>query len=135
GTSPADGTMNVAYTGALSATGGAGILTYTIAAGKFPDGVLMSTAGALSGTPTKTGTFPVTVQAADAFGDTATQVYTIKVAYPALVVTALTPPIGYVGSNYAQTIAATGGSGTGFAWSVSNGSALPDGLALSAAGV
>ena len=131
-----DGTMNVAYTGALSAMGGAGTLTYTIAAGKFPDGVSMSTAGALTGTPTKTGTFPVTVQAADAFGDTATQAYTIKIGYPALAVTALTPPIGYVGSNYTQTtLAATGGSGTGFVWAVSNGSALPDGLALSTAGV
>lgn len=133
---PANGTFNAAYTGAIAATGGAGTLTYTIASGAFPNGISMSSSGALTGTPTKVGTFSVTVQASDAFGDSATQAYSMKVVYPALSVTAITPPTGYVGSGYTQTtLAATGGSGTGYTWAVSNGSALPAGLSLSAAGV
>ena len=53
-----------------------------------------------------------------------------------LAITAVTPPVGYVGSSYpATTLKATGGSGTGYTWSVATGSSLPAGLTLSAAGV
>jgi hypothetical protein len=132
----AEGTMTVVYAGSITATGGAGPLTYAIVSGAFPDGVSMASTGALSGTPSKAGTFPVTVRAADAFGDSATQPFTIKIGYPGLHVAALTPPAGYVGSNYVQTtLVATGGSGTGYTWAVSSGSAMPDGMALSSAGV
>ena len=135
-TNLADGAMTVAYTGTVAATGGAGTLTHTVSAGALPDGLQVSTSGAISGTPTKVGTFSFTAKAADAYGDSATQVYSLKINYPALTVTALTPPVGYLGSNYtATTLAATGGSGTGYTWAVSTGSALPAGLSISTAGV
>ena len=136
GTTLANATFNAAYTGAVAATGGAGTLTYAVASGALPTGVLMSTAGAISGIPTVAGTFPVSVKASDAFGDSAVQAFSLKVSYPAVAVTAATPPTGYVGSNYTQTmLAATGGSGSGYTWAVSSGSSLPAGLALSTAGV
>ncbi len=135
-TTLSDGTMSAAYTGTVAATGGAGTLTHTVSAGALPDGLQLSTAGAISGTPTKVGTFSFTAKAADAYGDSATQVYSLKINYPALTVTALTPPVGYVGSNYTSTtLAATGGSNSGYTWAVSTGSALPAGLSLSSAGV
>jgi len=136
GTVPATATWNAAYTGSASATGGAGALTYSIASGALPTGLqLNATTGAITGTPTATGTFTFTVKAADAFGDMGSQPYTIVVTYPAIVVTPATLPVGYVGSNYTQTtLSATGGSGTGYNFALATGSSLPPGLNLSASG-
>lgn len=46
-----------------------------------------------------------------------------------LTITTTTLPIGYVGSNYSKTLVASGGSGTGYTWTISAGS-LPAGLSL-----
>ncbi|HUX45573.1 MAG TPA: putative Ig domain-containing protein [Terracidiphilus sp.] len=134
-TTLANGTYNVAYTANVTATGGAGTLTYSLASGPLPTGLSLSAAGVISGTPTVTGTFPITVKAADAFGDSLTQSLSLKVVYPALTVTAATLATGYVGSHYSQQMAATGGSGTGYSWAVAGGSSLPAGLTLSSGGL
>jgi hypothetical protein len=130
-----NGTFNASYSATVVATGGAGTLTYTLASGSLPTGLTLSTAGAITGMPSVAGTFPISVRAADAFGDSATNGYSITVIYPQLRVTAATLPTGYVNSNYAgATLAATGGSGSGYTWALANGSALPAGLHLSASG-
>lgn len=132
----ATATYNTAYTASVAATGGAGTLTYSLASGPLPGGLSLSPAGMISGTPTAVGTYPITVRAADAFGDSATQSYSLKVVYPPLAVAAATLPVGYVGSSYtATTLTSSGGSGTGYTWAVSGGSALPAGLTLSSSGV
>jgi hypothetical protein len=132
----AKGTYKSAYSSTVSATGGAGALTYTLLSGALPAGLTMSTAGVIAGTPTVVGGFPFTVQAADAFGDTGTQALTLTTSYPALAITPLSPPTGYVGSTYTSTtLAATGGSGTGYTWSLANSTTLPAGMGLSSAGV
>ena len=140
GSMPATATYesSAPYVGFATATGGAGALTYSVSSGSLPTGlILMSTSnGEIGGTPTAVGTFNFTIKAADPFGDSNTQPYTIVVSYPALKVTAATLPTGYVGSNYTQTtLAATGGSGTGYSFALASGSSLPAGLSLSAAGV
>ena len=140
GTMPATATYESSspYVGFATATGGAGALTYSLASGSLPPSlILMSTSnGEIGGTPTAVGTFNFTIKAADPYGDSATQAYTIVVSYPALKVTAATLPTGYVGSTYTQTtLAATGGSGAGYSVALANGSLLPAGLSLSAAGV
>jgi hypothetical protein len=134
GSVPATATYNVAYTGSATASGGAGALTYS-KSGTWPAWLSLNTStGAVSGTPNAVGTFPFSVTAADAFGDTNTQGYSVVVTYPTLKVTAATLPAGYVGTNYTSTtLAATGGSGAGYTWTST--SALPAGLVLSAAGV
>jgi len=85
-----------------------------VASGALPTGLNLNAAnGAIIGTPTATGTFNFSIRAADAFGDSNTQGYSIVVSYPAVVVTPATLPTGYVQSVYHQsTLAATGGSGT-----------------------
>ena len=130
------GILNTSYTGSVAASGGAGTLTYSLASGSaLPAGLSLSTAGAITGTPTAVGTKSFTIVAADAFGDTAQQASdSITVNYPALKVTAATLATGYVGSNYSQTLAATGGSGSGYAWTLSGGTTLPAGLSLSSGG-
>lgn len=141
GSVPATGTYNVAFSGSAAASGGAGALTYSISAGALPaDLSLNASTGAISGNPSKVadvGVFNFTVQAADAYGDSATQSYTLTVSYAAMNITASTLPTGYVNGLYPnQTLAATGGTGvaTNYSWQVSGG-ALPGGLSLSTAGV
>jgi hypothetical protein len=82
GTAPtATATAGVAYSSALSASGGAGALTYSISTGSLPAGLnLNTTSGAITGTPTTVGPVTFTAKAQDNFGDTpATQSYTITV--------------------------------------------------------
>jgi hypothetical protein len=141
GTVPSTGTYNVAYSGSVSATGGAGALTYALTSGStLPTGVTLSSAtGAISGTPTTTGSYSFAVTASDAYGDTATSAsYSLVVSYPAMQITTGTLPVGYAGSVYTSTaLAATGGAGvsSNYTWAVASGSALPAGLSLSTAGV
>jgi hypothetical protein len=137
GSVPATATWNVAYSGSAAAGGGAGALTFSTASGAMPTGLSLNAAtGVITGTPTAVGTFNFTIQAADAFGDSNTQAYSIKVSYPAVAVTQATLPTGYVGSTYTTTtLAATGGTGMGYTWALATGSALPAGMNLSAAGV
>jgi hypothetical protein len=74
---PATGTYKVAYTGSVSASGGAGALTYS------PNGLpawLTLNGSTIAGTPTAVGTFNFTVTAADTHGDSAAQAYSITVA-------------------------------------------------------
>src|SRR5438874_8339434 len=55
---------------------------------------------------------------------------------PLLTINAVTMATGYVGSNFTSiTLHASGGSGTGYTWSVSGGTSLPAGITLSAGGV
>jgi hypothetical protein len=129
------GTYKVAYTGSATATGGAGALTYSLTAGAVPTGLAFHTSsGAINGTPTAVGTFDFTVKAVDAFGDSASQAYSIIVSYAPIKVTVSTLPIGYVESSYTRQLYATGGTGTGETWVLSGSTALPAGLSLSTTG-
>jgi hypothetical protein len=136
-TSLPNGVLNAAYTGGVvTATGGAGPLTFTLASGTLPAGLTLSALGAITGTPSAAGSFNFSVKAADAFGDSATVNLSITVKFPVLTVTPATLPVGYNGSAYpSTTLAATGGSGTGYTWTLASGSSLPAGLSLSTAGV
>jgi hypothetical protein len=136
-TALANATYNTAYTASVSATGGAGTLTYALASGSLPVGLSLSATGAITGTPAAGGTSTFTVKASDAFGDSATSgSLAIDVTYPTLsITTATTLPAGIVGTAYSQTLAASGGSGSGYTYSVTSGTALSaTGLTLSSAG-
>ncbi len=129
------GTYNVPYTASAAATGGAGALTYS-KTGTWPAGLnLNASTGAITGTPTAVGSFAAGVKAADSFGDSLTQAYTIVVSYPQLSVNPVTLPSGYAGSSYTSpALTATGGSGTGYTWAVTSGgpSLAAVGLSLNA---
>jgi hypothetical protein len=127
-----NGTVGTSYSQTLTASGGTGGNTWSVTAGALPQGLTLSGAGAITGTPTATGTANFTVQVADSSGTRATKALTISVDPAALSVTTSSLPNGTVGTSYSQTLAASGGTG-GNAWSVTAG-ALPQGLTLSAAG-
>jgi len=133
---PGPATFGKAYSGSVAASGGSGTLSYTLT-GALPGGLsLGKSTGAITGTPTAVGTFPFTVSASDAFGDSATSsAYSIVVSYAPVAITPASGslPGGTAGTAYSdQTLTASGGSGTGYVWTVTG---LPaDGLDYAASG-
>lgn len=132
------GTVGTAYTTTnLAATGGVSPYTWTVtsASGTFPAGLTLSSAGAISGTPTAYGTFNFTVQAKDANGFTASANLSIKVNPAPVNITTTTLPSGVINTLYSATLASTGGA-TPITWSwvAQSGSSIPPGLILAATG-
>ena len=116
------------------ATGGSGAITYPITAGQVPTGLMENPiTGALTGTLTAPGTFNFTVEAVDQSGAFVTQNYSVLVS-PSLAIKANVPPPGTVGGPYSDQLSATGGAAP-ITFSLANGSTLPPGLTLSAAGL
>jgi hypothetical protein len=76
--SPPNGTVGTAYSHAFTASGGTGPYTYTIV-GTVP-GLTLSSGGALTGTPTTTGTFFFVIQAVDSLGAAGTVECNITIA-------------------------------------------------------
>jgi hypothetical protein len=69
------------YRAALQFTGGTGKTTWSIVAGRLPDGTTLSSDGLISGRPTAVGTFSFTVQASDAgwAGNVATRDFSVTI--------------------------------------------------------
>jgi photosystem II stability/assembly factor-like uncharacterized protein len=125
------GTAGVAYPPTtFTATGGNEPYTFT-RTGALPAGMTFIS-GTLSGTPTQTGAFPITVTATDASGCPGSRSYTLTINCPAITVNPPTLPGGTVGTPYSQTLTATGGIAP-YSFSVTAGS-LPPGLTLGAGG-
>lgn len=130
------GTTGVVYSATLNpASGGTAPYTYAISAGALPGGLTLSSAGAISGTPSAAGSFTFTVTATDSSTGTGpfsvTRGYTLDVV--AITLTPTTLPAATAGTTYSQTLTASGGTAP-YSFTVSAG-ALPAGLGLSSAGV
>jgi len=128
-----NGTVGVAYSVMLMASGGTQPYSWSISAGALPNGLsLDSSTGVISGMPTAAGTFTPTVTVTDSSApqQSATKAYSITIAppVPALVITTSALPGGTVGVGYSQTVASTGGTPP-YTWSISAGM-LPNGLSL-----
>jgi hypothetical protein len=78
----AGGTVGVAYSAALAASGGTGADSWTVQSGALPSGIDLSAAGVLSGTPSEVGITTFTIAANDSGTpqQTATQTYNLIVA-------------------------------------------------------
>jgi CSLREA domain-containing protein len=128
---------NVAYTQAFSASGGTSPYTWT-ETGALPTGVTWTAATAtLAGTPTVSGTFPITIKVTDSTTGTGspfskTVGYTLSVSAPTITITPTTLPAATVAAAYSQSVAAGGGTSP-YTYTVTTG-ALPAGLTLSSAG-
>ncbi len=133
----AGATVGVAYNQTIGATGGTGTYTgFTVSAGALPAGLsLASGSGVLSGTPSAAGVASFTVTATDSASNAGARAYTLTVSAPApgaIVVTPAALADGSVGSAYAVTFGATGGSGRYTKFALASG-ALPAGLVLDGA--
>src|SRR5919106_2794373 len=125
--------VGVSYSQALEATGGTQPYAWSLASGALPGGLSLDAAtGAISGTPTSSGTFSFTARVTDDASQSDTQALSITVDVGPLVITTATLPSGTVGVAYSATLAASGGVPP-YAWSRVSGK-LPNGLALSSAG-
>lgn len=127
------GSRGTAYSATLTKTGKVG--TWSLTAGVLPTGITLDPAtGALSGTPTQDGSFPVTfTYTENAAGLTTSRSFQLVIADPPdPVITTTWLPEGRRPDGYGPvTLQKTGNSGT---WSLTGGT-LPTGVTLSAAGV
>ena len=119
-------TAKAGYSATLTASGGTAPYTWS---GTGVDGLVLSAAGVLSGTPSGAGTFTQTVTVRDSVGATASRSLTLSVAAPLVIsTTSLLPAVAQ--RSYTATFTATGGTAP-YAWA---GTGV-DGLTLSASGV
>lgn len=120
------GTVGQPYNETLQATGGIGILTWTLSGGSLPAMLSLSPAGVISGTPTNTGTANFTVRVTDTLNQSDTQALSIAVS-AALAITTTSLPDAEVGKSYNRTLQSSGGVAP-FNWSVTP--PLPNNLSL-----
>ena len=127
------GVPGVAYTTTLGATGGVGSVTFALNSGAvLPDGLVLSSAGVVSGTPTAAGDYSLAVKATDSRGVTATDAIPLSIV-PQLVISELDGGPTEVGFGSASQVWATGGTASGpIQWSVTSGT-LPPGITLGGA--
>ncbi|MFN7976205.1 MAG: Ig domain-containing protein [Acidobacteriota bacterium] len=128
-----NGTQGVAYGQTLTASGGPTPFTFGVTGGSLPPGLALSSSGVLSGTPSASGAYSVTVTATDAQGCAGSRAYSITINCPTITLSPTSLPDGKRNQSYSQTITASGGTSP-YAYSLASG-ALPPGITLSSGGV
>ncbi|WP_030439039.1 S8 family serine peptidase [Actinoplanes subtropicus] len=103
--------------------------TWSVVAGKLPDGLKLSAGGVVSGTPVAPGTATVKVRFVDYVPYTVTKVLNVTVRKSVPVLSTGTLPAGTTGVDYSAQLTADRLG----AWELTAG-ALPDGLTLAADG-
>ena len=128
-------TVGVAYTQALTASGGASPYKFAVTAGSLPSGFSLSAAGSITGTATAVESGSFTVTATDSNGATGTAQYTltVKAATVTITIAPATLPAATVGVAYTPVVLTASGGASPYKFAVTAGS-LPSGFALSAAG-
>ena len=124
-------TVQFTYSQALIVTGGTGTDTFALTTGALPDGLTLSAAGLVSGTPTVASTFNFTITATDSVGATGSQAYTVTIN-PAVTITETSLPDWTINiAGYTQTVHSANGTGS-LTLSVSSG-AIPTGMTFTGA--
>jgi hypothetical protein len=106
--------------------------TFSVTSGTLPTGLVLSSAGVISGTPTAVGTFTGTVTATNGVGSVATQNFSIAVQQAPSITNGPPPAVAVVNTAYNFSYTSSGYPAPVF--SVISG-ALPPGLTISSAGV
>ena len=126
---PPGATWGSAYAFDFSGTGN-GTLSYAMTAGALPTGVLLSSTGSLSGTPTVVGSFNFTVTLTDQTSQVVSLPTSLTVTGTPLSITG-TPPTGAYGQSYTFGFSSTGNGARTFAITAG---ALPANVMLSPTG-
>jgi uncharacterized protein with beta-barrel porin domain len=132
-TAPTVGTGGTPYTFTFNASGGASPYTYT-ETGALPTGLTMTPAGTISGVPTSSGTYPITVTVTDSATQTAQKTYQLTINAPGIALAPATLPQGQAGAVYAPAALSASGGSAPYTYSITSG-ALPPGLTMTPAGV
>jgi Putative Ig domain len=138
-TSLPGGTVSVPYpsTG-LQASGGVPPYSWSLQSGSMPAGLNLSAGGAISGTPTSAGAYPLTFVVTDSSStpETAKASLTLTIAAAqtsTLTLTTTTLAQATLNTAYSATLTATGGV-IPYTFTLANSTVLPAGLTLSTAG-
>ena len=132
-----NGTLSVAYSETITASGGAAPHSFSILAGSLPPGLTLDPGGAITGIPTAAGSFTFTVRATDANGCPGSRVYTIVInpaGCPTISLSPQTLPGANVGEPYTPVVISATGGTPPHTFAVTAGTIAP-GLTVSAAGV
>jgi hypothetical protein len=121
--------VGVPFSESVSASGGTAPYTYTVTSGTLPAGLTLNpSSGLISGTPTASGPYSVTITATDAFSSTGSQPYTGTVTSPTITVSPSTLSAMVVGVPVSESVSASGGTAP-YTYTVTAGT-LPAGLTL-----
>lgn len=134
-----DGVVGQEYSQTLKASGGSGPYRWEINSGKLPEGLHLSEAGDITGTPTAPGELQFEVRAIDQTGQSIIAPLSIDVDPPPelTILTASGLPVAAVGVPYRFEFKATAGTDP-YSWSKKKKKkfgTLPDGLSLSSEGI
>jgi len=128
-----NGQAQSAYQTILSASGGTVPYSWSVKSGTLPLGLTLSaSSGAISGTPSQTGTSSFAVGVSDAAGASAQQSFSIQIksattsSPSSLTITTTSLLAGAIGQGYSTALQASGGT-PGYSWSIASGQ-LPPGL-------
>jgi hypothetical protein len=90
--------------------------TFSVTAGSLPNGVTLSSSGVLSGTPTVSGSFPITITASNGIGSNATLSFTLIAAQTPQTITFPLPVVEpvLVGGSASLSATTTSGLPVGF---------------------
>jgi hypothetical protein len=129
----AAGQVQVAYTTALSATGGTLPYVWSLSSGSLPTGLtLNASTGTISGTPTAAGTSPFSVQVKDSASTPQTAIHALSIttasAANPLQISTTSLVGGQIQVAYNATLVASGGTAP-YNWTVTSGT-LPTLLVL-----
>ncbi len=128
---PQDGEVGIAYSHQLTQSGGTAPYTYDLTSGSLPDGLTLSGAGLISGTPTAAGSYTFRARVTDSYNESSAKTFTVVIAAQPVLTFTGAQPAGQVGSAYSTTFTRTGGTGP-FTFSTASGT-LPPGLTLNTA--
>ena len=132
-TSAIPAVVGEAFAHTFTATGGNGTYAWSIGEGVLPQGVGLSPAGVLSGTPNVVEQRAFTVRVASG-ATSATRGVTLAVDYPPVVFPMTTLPVATWGRAYFALLQATGGTpGSVTSWSLAGGT-LPTGVTIASSG-
>jgi hypothetical protein len=133
-TSLPNGTIGMAYSAVVKASGGCTPYKWTIASGALPAGVTAKASSTttslnLTGSPTTAATYSFTVKVTGCGGGTSQMAYKVVIQSATsgtLAITTTSLPNGTVGTPYSAVVKASGGC-TPYKWAIASG-ALPVGV-------
>src|SRR6202158_4244491 len=124
------GRVGRTYSTVLNASGGAAPYKWGVRGGVLPPGLVLSSLGQITGSPSTIGSFDFTAEVSDSAARAVAGAFNVSIGPPELVISTSSLPSGSVGAPYSATLTGSGGTSP-YTWTVSAGT-LPAGLSLNA---
>jgi large repetitive protein len=121
------GVVGVPYTGLIFGNGGTAPYTFSLGGGSLPDGLTLSSGGAISGTPKTPGQSSFSVVATSSTGATGSASFVIVIQPAPLTLTGAPPVTASTGTPISVTFGGTGGVGP---YRFTPGGSLPPGTSF-----